>query len=249
MIALGREPSVFIKFQALAPSRGDLSRAIAVVALAHLGLLLVFHYGLPSFTFKKPPDLSIAFYAPPPVPAQAVAPQAVPPPPQPAPKPPPPKPVQKATPKVEPKPEPPKVQPKDTFVMPAPPQETTMAVESPPPAPARAAPAPAQTQAAPAIAATADADYKAAYLKNPKPPYPALAVRMQAEGRVILIAEVLPDGRAGKVQVERSSGFALLDKSALETVKTWRFTPARKDGVIITQAVRIPIDFDLRKKP
>jgi protein TonB len=69
---------------------------------------------------------------------------------------------------------------------------------------------------------------------------------MRAEGRVILIAQVLPDGRAGEVRIEKSSGYAVLDDSALKTVKNWQFTPARKDGVIVSQAVRIPIDFQLR---
>jgi protein TonB len=93
-----------------------------------------------------------------------------------------------------------------------------------------------------------DADYKAAYLNNPKPPYPLTAVRQGAQGRVVLWAEVLPDGRAGRVQVEKSSGHAMLDASAMNTVRAWRFTPARQDGVVTTQAVRIPIDFTLQDR-
>lgn len=100
----------------------------------------------------------------------------------------------------------------------------------------------------PAAAPTVDADYKASYLKNPKPPYPPLAVKMRLEGRVGIIAEVLPDGRAGRVGIESSSGHDLLDQSALQTVKQWQFTPARKDGVIITQVVRIPINFNLKNR-
>lgn len=100
----------------------------------------------------------------------------------------------------------------------------------------------------PAAAPTVDADYKASYLKNPKPPYPPLAVKMRLEGRVGIIAEVLPDGKAGRVAIESSSGHELLDQSALQTVKQWQFTPARKDGVIITQVVRIPINFNLKSR-
>ena len=98
-----------------------------------------------------------------------------------------------------------------------------------------------------ATAATVDADYKAAYLNNPKPPYPRAAMRKRAEGQVILLAQVLPDGRAGKVRLERSSGHAILDAAAMNTVRLWRFTPARKDGVCLTQTVRIPIDFKLQE--
>lgn len=100
----------------------------------------------------------------------------------------------------------------------------------------------------PAAAPTVDANYKASYLKNPKPPYPPLAVKMRLEGKVSVLVEVLPNGRAGKVVIESSSGYDLLDQSALQTIKEWQFTPARKDGVILTQVVRIPINFNLKSR-
>lgn len=107
---------------------------------------------------------------------------------------------------------------------------------------------PQSSATGPASAATVDADYKATYLKNPKPPYPPIAVKMRLEGKVTLLVEVLPDGRAGRVGLESSSGHELLDQSALETVKKWQFAPARKDGVIISQVVRIPITFNLKNR-
>ena len=106
----------------------------------------------------------------------------------------------------------------------------------------------ASSVAGPAAAPTTDADYKASYLKNPKPPYPPLAVKMRLEGKVTVIAEVLASGKAGRVRLESSSGHDLLDQSALSTVKQWQFTPARKDGVIVTQVVRIPINFNLKSR-
>ena len=109
-------------------------------------------------------------------------------------------------------------------------------------------PASSSASAGAANAQTTDADYKAAYLNNPKPPYPPLAVRMRLEGKVTLLAEVLPDGKAGRVAIETSSGHEMLDQSALQTVKQWQFSPARKDGVIITQVVRIPITFNLKSR-
>jgi protein TonB len=102
--------------------------------------------------------------------------------------------------------------------------------------------------ARPANAQTVDADYKASYLRNPKPPYPPLAVKMRLEGRVVLLAEVLPSGKAGRVSLETSSGHDILDQSALQTVKQWQFTPARKDGVVLAQVVRIPINFNLKSR-
>jgi protein TonB len=106
----------------------------------------------------------------------------------------------------------------------------------------------ASSMAGPAAAPTLDADYKASYLKNHTPPYPPIAVKMRLEGKVWIVAEVLPNGKVGRVRLESSSGHDLLDQSALETVKQWQFTPARKDGVIITQVVRIPINFNLKNR-
>jgi protein TonB len=88
-------------------------------------------------------------------------------------------------------------------------------------------------------------DFKAAYLNNPKPPYPRMAVRQHVQGTVILTVRVLPDGRAGDVRIDQSSGNSLLDDSALNTVKSWRFTPARQGGVAVAAEVRVPIVFSL----
>jgi protein TonB len=98
----------------------------------------------------------------------------------------------------------------------------------------------------PANTQSSDVDLKVAYLKNPKPPYPPIAVKMGLEGRVSLLVEVLPGGGVGRVRLESSSGHEPLDQSALETVKNWQFSPAKKDGRIISQVVRIPITFNLK---
>ena len=65
--------------------------------------------------------------------------------------------------------------------------------------------------------------YDVAALNNPKPPYPLAARRQGAEGRVVLRAQVLEDGRCTEVHIVRGSGHALLDESALATVRRWRF--------------------------
>ena len=140
-----------------------------------------------------------------------------------------------------------KIQPKETAQPMA--QDPDSPVAKSQPQTSSAVPPPVSSASGgPASAPTVDADYKASYLQNPKPPYPPLAFRLRAEGKVILIAEVLPNGQSGSVQILESSGNEMLDKSALETVKKWRFTPARKDGVIVTQAVRIPITFSLKNR-
>jgi len=119
------------------------------------------------------------------------------------------------------------------------------------PAPATAAtpssvPAPAAESVMPASSRSTDADYKAAYLNNPRPSYPLLAIRQGAQGQVLLLVEVLTDGRAGRIDLEKSSGHAALDAAAINAVRAWRFTPARKDGLLATQTVSIPIQFNLK---
>lgn len=80
---------------------------------------------------------------------------------------------------------------------------------------------------------------------NPAPSYPASARRRGQEGRVILRVVVLPDGDAGEVVLEKSSGVESLDQAALETVRRWRFSPARRNGRPVSATVQIPIRFAL----
>lgn len=84
------------------------------------------------------------------------------------------------------------------------------------------------------------------YGENPKPAYPPEARERGYQGDVLLKVEVLPNGRVGDVKVEKSSGYEVLDQSALTTVKKWRFIPARKEGVAILCWVNIPIKFQLQ---
>lgn len=193
-----------------------------VIAI-HGVIFVLILFGLPDFKFNKRPDITIEIGAAPPASSGPVSQTK-----------PTPAPTQKEAPKEK---TPPPSKDKDAPAIPVPAQTPQSSAQS-------AAPSSSGVASAP----TADADYKAAYLQNPKPPYPPLAFRARIEGKVILIAEVLPDGRAGQVRILESSSNDMLDQSALTTVKQWKFTPARKDGVIITQAVRIPITFSLKNR-
>jgi periplasmic protein TonB len=85
-----------------------------------------------------------------------------------------------------------------------------------------------------------------AYGENPAPTYPLAARRLGLEGVVLLTVMVGPDGRPLDVSVERSSGHAVLDESAVDTVRSrWRFVPARRDGAPIASRVTVPIRFKL----
>ena len=83
------------------------------------------------------------------------------------------------------------------------------------------------------------------YDRNPKPPYPSIARRRGFEGVVVLKVEILPNGRVGELRVKRSSGHHILDKSALKTVKRWKFIPAKRGEDPIRIWAEIPIKFKL----
>ena len=88
--------------------------------------------------------------------------------------------------------------------------------------------------------------FNADYLDNPKPPYPSLSRRMGEEGEVRLRVHVDAMGNAQQVDIARSSGFPRLDQAALDTVKQWRFVPARQGDQPIPAWVIVPIQFSLR---
>ncbi len=89
-------------------------------------------------------------------------------------------------------------------------------------------------------------DYKAVYLNNPPPSYPMAARRNGLQGRVVLNVEVLANGASGQVTVQKSSGYTMLDNAAVQTVKTWRFVPARHGGQAVDKWFVIPIQFSLK---
>ena len=104
-----------------------------------------------------------------------------------------------------------------------------------------------KAQSAGSSSGTADADYKSESLRNAQPRYPIYSRKMRQEGVVIITAEVLTDGSATDVRMATSSGIKLLDEAALETVRQWRFIPAKRDGVPYVQRLRIPVTFSLNK--
>jgi protein TonB len=83
------------------------------------------------------------------------------------------------------------------------------------------------------------------YLVNPPPVYPRRALVEGWEGTVTLIVEIDAAGRASSVRVERTSGHAALDRSALEAVGRWVFNPARRGGHAIPSRSRVPVHFKI----
>ena len=62
---------------------------------------------------------------------------------------------------------------------------------------------------------------------KPKPRYPATARRRGIEGMVVFEIFLSSNGSVSRAIITQSSGSGPLDKSALKTVKTWRF-PANR---------------------
>lgn len=142
--------------------------------------------------------------------------------------------------KPEPPPKPkPKVE-QDEF---APPKEEEKAVEALPIAPTL--PEAARVATAQAQVVDTEPDYRANYLNNPRPAYPLVARRMGYHGKVLLNVEVMAEGNVGQVLIYASSGYEVLDNSALQTVKSWRFNPARQAGRAVTKWFIVPINFSL----
>lgn len=113
-------------------------------------------------------------------------------------------------------------------------------VEPPPPAPAPKA------VAAPREAEVAPPRFGADYLRNPKPYYPGMSRRLREEGTVLVRVYVSPQGTPERVELNKSSGYARLDESAVETIRQhWKFAPARQGGVAVGAWVLVPIAFTL----
>lgn len=85
------------------------------------------------------------------------------------------------------------------------------------------------------------------YASNPKPEYPRLARQNRWEGVVRLRAKISTRGEVESVVVESSSGHRVLDASALDGVRRWRFIPARHGDLQVSCEVCIPVVFKLER--
>jgi protein TonB len=90
--------------------------------------------------------------------------------------------------------------------------------------------------------------FDAAYLDNPAPAYPPLSRRAREEGRVVLRVLVNAAGTADVVELRTSSGSPRLDDAARDTVRRWRFAPARQGERAVAAWVFVPITFALDKR-
>ena len=81
-------------------------------------------------------------------------------------------------------------------------------------------------------------------LYAPDPEYSEEARRAKFQGSVLLALIVGPDGNPRDLHIMRSLGLGL-DEKALDAVRTWRFEPARKDGVPVAVQISVEVNFRL----
>lgn len=85
-----------------------------------------------------------------------------------------------------------------------------------------------------------------AFLRQPAPVYPEDLRQSGVEGSVVLFVHVDAAGRPQNVSVERSSGYAQFDRSALEAVRRdYLFRPAREGDRPVESDVRFTVPFRL----
>jgi protein TonB len=98
----------------------------------------------------------------------------------------------------------------------------------------------------PPLAGT-DAETPPEFAGNRRPNYPADAYRRGIQGEVTLRIHVAASGQVERVEIARSSGYGILDRAAADAVRTWRGSPARRQGVAVASVHLLPVHFRLRR--
>ena len=91
------------------------------------------------------------------------------------------------------------------------------------------------------------ATYKIGSEKNPHPTYPLIARKKGWEGRVILQTNVDKEGNVKYIRILESSGFKVFDDVSIQTLKKWKFKPAKMGNKYVEDIVNIPVRFVLTK--
>ena len=98
-----------------------------------------------------------------------------------------------------------------------------------------------------AVAPAAQPEEWAPNPPNPSAPYPAESRDRGEQGTVLLRVHTTPAGRPNAVEVQQSSGYMRLDRSAVETVWKWQFKPTPDDGTVVWREV--PMRFFITSPP
>jgi len=123
------------------------------------------------------------------------------------------------------------------------PEPTPIATPAPTPKPTPK-PEPRVQKPKPAAAVNVS---KPVVIQNTPPSYPEIARRNGWEGRALVRVEVSADGRPISTAIAKSSGYGVLDQSALRAVKSWRFQPRTVAGIPTAGSVEVPVNFALNR--
>lgn len=84
-----------------------------------------------------------------------------------------------------------------------------------------------------------------AALDRPTTPYPESARQAGAEGFVEVAFTVLRDGRVGWARVLRAQPPGFFEPAALDSIRDWRFDPARRDGEPVECRIQTRVRYTL----
>lgn len=81
------------------------------------------------------------------------------------------------------------------------------------------------------------------YKVNSQRIYPPIAKKRGYRGTVVLTVQVNMEGRVDDLYVDVSSGYTMLDRAALNSVRKWLFEPGRKGDEKIDMWINVPVTF------
>ena len=84
--------------------------------------------------------------------------------------------------------------------------------------------------------------------ERPAPAYPSQSRRVGESGVVMVQVELDESGSVFAAKISSSSGYARLDEAALNAVRTWHCTPARRNGQNVRAIALQPFKFLIQGK-
>ena len=85
-----------------------------------------------------------------------------------------------------------------------------------------------------------------AYKEIPAPEYPRTAKTRRYEGTVVLKVLVNREGKVGDLRLLQSSGYRILDRAAMKSVKDWLFKPGKRGDKEVEMWIDVPVRFELK---
>ena len=89
------------------------------------------------------------------------------------------------------------------------------------------------------------AQYKIGTIENPHPEYPIIARKKGWQGRLLLAVHIDKNGKVLNIYVKETSGFEVLDRVSVKTIRDWKFLPARYGDNNVEDKINIPVSFKL----